>query len=251
MKELARALMAIGAGVVLGAFVAVQLNFFWWLGMPIGGVVAYLVCDWPGVVRAARHAWKYTVGITKEDWKAIGWLAVASASLATTCMVATFLFLLLAVRGKLGHLPDIFSWLEMWLGAWLFYVALMCLIDKLYRRDEQEESRRIAELLNPFKIFLWWPIKVFVVVLCFLPTALAAIGRFIKVIGRFIWRTLVMVHSEARLFCLVDAAIGVAVFHYTGNNLLAGLAIGEALGVIGHILILHRRAAETKGAAPA
>jgi len=255
MKELARALLAIGAGVILGVFVAAQFNFFWWLGMLAGGLTAYLVCDWPGVVRAAKHAWKFTLGISKEDWKTFGWLAIAASSAATTCTAAVFLLVLFAARFKLEKvLMDIPSWLSMWALCGVLFIVLPFIDNVNSHANRLEKNIQVAKLFNPFKIFIYWPVLCliwFFRLLTRIPWALVAIGRFVKVASRFIWRTLVMIHSEARLFCLVDAAIGVATFHFTGNNLLVGLIVGEALGVIGHLWLRHRQALETKGGAPA
>lgn len=253
MKDLARALTAIGAGVVLGAFVAAQFNFFWWLGMIAGGLVAYLVFDWAGVIRAVGHIWKYTAGITKADWKALGWLAAAALSISATTTAATFLLSLPAVRVEFSRLPGVLDWLSIFSVGVIFYMCLMGLLarDAGGLQGKQEEYVWVCKQLNPFQLFVCWPIRGFVGLLSRIPRALAAVLEFIKAVGRFVGRVFMMIHSEARLFCLVDAALGVAVFHYAGNSLLAGLAAGELAGVLGHLWVRRRQAAEIKGGAPA
>ena len=62
----------------------------------------------------------------------------------------------------------------------------------------------------------------------------------VKIIGRFIKTVFVLVHSNERLLCMVDAAIGVAVFHFTGNNIFLGMLAGGVLGVVNYEIISVR-----------
>lgn len=50
----------------------------------------------------------------------------------------------------------------------------------------------------------------------------------------------IAIHSSERLLCMVDAAIGVAVFHFTGNNIFLGMLAGGILGVINYEIVSVR-----------
>ncbi len=58
--------------------------------------------------------------------------------------------------------------------------------------------------------------------------------------GRLVKTVFILIHSNERLLCMVDAAIGVAVFHFTGNNIFLGMLAGGALGVINYEIISVR-----------
>jgi len=50
----------------------------------------------------------------------------------------------------------------------------------------------------------------------------------------------VLIHSNERLLCMVDAAIGVAIFHFTGNNIFLGMLAGGVLGVVNYEIVSVR-----------
>ena len=117
-----------------------------------------------------------------------------------------------------------------------------------------ETWRFFVRHLNPFHALVYYPIYGVVVgvakvwkarkeIVIGIIIGAASTFRFlwfcIKSVGFFLWKFFKIIHSDIRLLCLVDAAIGATVGYFYGNPLL-GAAIGGPLGWLNFELVSKR-----------
>lgn len=221
---------ALGGGV--GAFVALQMwQPFWWVGMLVGGLVGYLAYEFSEVRRAVSLAWRETTGWrpNMEWWRA---------------------FLRLLPNSVLG-LPSVFFVPFFSLFAWTFdatevagnvltfgflsfiFVMLSVRItnDTIARvragkMDIYEAVQETREL-NVFRVYFWVvPCAIGKGVWLTVTRGPGWVAKGIVVIARFLWQVFLLIHSEMRLLCGLDAAIGAAIGYWLGNALIGAIAGG-------------------------
>lgn len=76
---------------------------------------------------------------------------------------------------------------------------------------------------------------------------------FIRVVSRFtarfIWQVFIRIHSEMRLLCMADAALGAAVGYFAGSAIIGALA-GGVFGLVNYAVVT-KRVLEPRGLLPA
>ena len=218
---------SLGAGI--GAFVALQLNqYLWWLGMIVGGVIGYLSYDFKAVINAIPMAYKAVKGWKprKENVLAAVY-GIFWALLWVLCLIpiSFFSFVSLEIQGTLSLF---------WMICLLFSLGISA--NKLY--DIEENDKRIFCLLklwNPFSFTFYgfygmtkmsvWCIK--------------RIPDLLRFTGQFLKQLFILIHSEIRLLCGIDAAIGAGIGYFAGNAIV-GVLIGGIFGVINYKVISQK-----------
>ncbi len=252
---------ALGAGI--GTLIALSTGLHrWWIHLPVGllvgGIVGYFSYEWRTVVRAIPRAARWAGPHFMEElsyardflrrhrptwrgaWTVLSRLAAGVAAEATGASV----LLGMAFLGEIwnppeGTLPDkimsgvlvFFIITGLGSGLWTFQVLMT-------ERVDAKKSWRWAFFLSPIGVAL---LMLRGIVWCVLHVPAAA--RFL---GRFAWKLFLLVHSEERLICGVDAMIGAAVGFLAGRTLvppsavLIGALAGGVLGVANYEIVTRR-----------
>lgn len=226
---------AFGSGI--GALVALSLwQPIWWLGMLVGGLVGYLSYEFKAVIAAIPMAWRVATTQAQritwaKTWETItliiAFLTTAVTMMTPPILVTWFAFAVhndyqgLAAVGMLGIMfstvgSGVFAGtqiLEKRMGLGRFILRYNILTAYAYI---------LAQLL------LWAARVVMRIPI--------AIGVAAIVGGKFFWNLFIEVHSDIRLLCGLDAALGAAVGYYFGNALIGAL-VGGVFGVVNYKVI--------------
>jgi len=104
--------------------------------------------------------------------------------------------------------------------------------DRSERLNDLEEARKELLLYNPIRVYgylvpkgIWW-------------TAVR-LPSGVKAAGRFVWLVFCEVHSDVRLLCGLDAAIGAACGYFAGSVLI-GLISGGVMGLVNFEVVSKR-----------
>ena len=244
-QKTVKVFLASGVGAFVGSLLALQLSsHVWWLGLCAGFLVGYLSFESRKVAAAIPTAWRAAMAWKSDLWpvRAFFRLVVPSASVAATITVGIFVWDEIR-RGRFE------LWPELWLAILLVFAFAMVwalVTCACWVRCSQGESRRDQRLAqwehnmlraNPFRVYLWVIPKW---ILYTLPMGIAkaifAGAVWLKRIGlpvtlRFCRELFYLIHSEERLLCGVDAAVGAAVGYFAGRALI-GMIAGGIIGVV-------------------
>ena len=240
-------------GAFVGALIALQVGgALWWIGAIAGALVAYLGYEIKPLALAARKTTALTAvalasGVKnwrlpdKEQWRRFWrrlWLTWSGAALLMFCLVS-WAFLLLGLAA--GHSGVSWKWADFVgcgatfaLGVFIFSVIGMT--EGLEGAEFFRQSmKKLLIRGNPLAVtFYLLKACFFVSKVCFyLLRALPWLVIFWTVV---FFR---LIHSEARLVCALDAALGAAIGYFAGNAAIGGLA-GGILG-LGHFWLARRR----------
>ncbi|MFH0906821.1 MAG: hypothetical protein V1829_01040, partial [bacterium] len=114
MKNTAKAFIACIFGAFIGGVIALQLHLYlWWIGMFVGGAIAYLAYDFKQVISAIKTAWKEVIeywpskeGIIKKlckitvfvsEFSSLAWVSIIAIALASSCKPPVVYTMLMAV----------------------------------------------------------------------------------------------------------------------------------------------------------
>lgn len=236
MNKSGKVFLACSLGAFIGSIVAFQLGqLTWWLGSLVGGLIGYIAYEFENIPHSVSSAWKY---------------AKIPAH---------------AICSKLSrkNLKDGFS-MGSWMAFWMLFVATMapsgpstsssnvslaifCLVIcyffglflSLTSFEEIDGSKMTAMLWKyaslPAIVFYWIPVGIY----RFVKTVVLGTPRVVVVACRFFKHLFVLIHSDVRLLCGVDAAIGAAVGYFFHNPVLGALA-GGLLGILNYEVVSKR-----------
>ncbi len=251
MKNL-QIFIAVSLGIMIGMIISYSVQpAFWWIGMIVGGTVGYLSYCFREVCQAVR---KVGQAMIKPNFRN-GLLMVIVGFVAIVWFVGAFMvpgmllivFLLESFSDDPVFLCMVFA--RLITIAWLI-IAGGCGFQFMMdiTGDAIDGSRwrylwKSILFLNPITLVTYWPIRV----LCALAEEIADnIGSALAWIGKFTLAVLVEIHSQERLLCLLDAALGVAIGHFRfleqPDFILLGAcaAVGGLFGVAHYELISKR-----------
>lgn len=231
---------AIGAGI--GTFVALELSrYFWWLGVLLGGFVGYIAYEFKKVISAIQTAYKTTTNWKpdKKYWAAFSkryfWFLVIGALSFLTIMTAPIV--LSAVQGSLSWEdligPGTFAVLMILMGLGFFCLPLDGIIcedfDKIFTINTIKYCNPLSVYFYWFPRGLWWLTRKisFVAVMS------------VKFIFRFAKTLFILIHSDIRLLCGIDAAIGTAIGYLAGSAII-GFFAGGIVGVLNYEVVSKR-----------
>jgi len=230
---------ALGGGI--GTFVALQLNtYFWWLGLIAGGFVGYIGYDIKAVALAIPEAWHRTSHYfgDKQKRAKVFWISIACISFLSTFAVFNCLSWLANFPSGDKAQERLFM-----LNIMLFLITLLGFVFRSmlpFESDVVKNAKRLVFFLSPPAYFIYWPFKFAVLVF---QEFLMPIWEMIKSIPggfiglcKFTKTVFVLIHSEFRLLCMLDAALGAGIGYWFGSALIGALA-GGAFGVFNYQII--------------
>ncbi len=230
-KQLQKVFVACALGAFIGSLVALQLNhYFWWVGLFVGGLVGYFTYEFKEVLRAIPEAWR-TVTSWRPDfeyWKALGKASIYSTIFFSVITVPfAMLFLLISEIGvAVAYL------LLTPLAGLLMARSVLCGCGREKYQSKVQEQRKLARH-NALFVYFWYLPKL---TLKGVWWTVLHIPAGIVLLSCFIWQVVKLIHSDERLLCGVDAAIGALVGYLVGNALIGAL-FGGVFGVANFELV--------------
>lgn len=222
----------IGAGI--GALTALQINgYFWWLGLLVGGLTGYLSYEFKKVLGAIPRAWRAV-----SSWRP-NWRSARAGFLITGVMVSWFT----AFYGLLGLLDSIKTSISViiFMGFVTLLISLVVGINFLFIKEDEEEIdwKPFWRYNSVYVCFYHLPIWTVKGIIYIVPRTPKFIWKVIIVLAQFIKTLFIMIHSEIRLLCGVDAAIGAVIGYLTGNVIVGAFA-GGLFGVLNYEIVSKR-----------
>jgi len=224
--------LACAFGAFIGALVSLKIRHnFWWAGMIGGGIIGYFSYDFKKSIQAFKAAGKAVSG--EPFWNGVKIFCTGfSVALAIISILSPFIYLLRYCEKGAMELAILAALLV------LIIFPIFALkersencpahrerpeqygIDCCRRhvRDDVKNGLSLALKRNIFTVYLYH------------------IPRFILL---FIFHFLKFVHSDIRLLCGLDAAIGAAIGYYVGNPIIGAFA-GGVFGVLNYEIVSKR-----------
>ncbi len=246
---------AIGAGI--GAFVALQLSvFFCWVGFLLGGLIGYLSYEWKAVIQAIPRALRATINyrLPKEFWK-ISW-GLLFCFFAVLVLVANMLSWLVVGAGSVklycvlfGPLGDF--WIAILSIATVLPFAIFGVGSLLIGLEDRLTVQKLTKWLYRVSVptvlfwhlpritasYIWFGIRKspkVLLVSCLLPLFLIYLALV------FLKNLLLLIHSQLRLLCGVDAMIGAMIGRFYGvgmEGVLLGMLAGGFFGLFNYVVV--------------
>lgn len=225
-----------GAGI--GTLVALQMNpFFWWVGALVGGLVGYLTCDFKEVARSVPCAWhRASSWRPSENLKGIVLWIITIFFLGLFCW-GSLTTLLVFWLNPIPRTPEailFFSPLFMGSGHALWgFVIFVQGMEMLQGANHRECARWALRETNPITVLFWhlprgcWGAMKW--------SAMVAIPDAV----RFLRELFFLIHSNIRLLCGLDSALGACAGYFFGDALISAVA-GGLFGVL-HYKLLPKR----------
>lgn len=240
---------ACALGAFVGSIVALQVShLFWWIGAIAGFVVGYLSYEFKEVIQAMKIAagkvfgWKPDKAKLKLFLRFWFWFSLVLMTVVVgNLIVLSGAFLLLHET----EASDVFFMLALWEFVFCQIVISLIACHRARRRIRMRvnEAALFLELSwkgNPIAVYFYWlPCLIIRLISWITKKALAiaaAIPALTVKVAQFLWETFVLIHSDIRLLCGLDAAIGVVIGYFTVNALIGALA-GGLFGVLNYHLI--------------
>jgi hypothetical protein len=245
--------IACALGGFIGSLIAFHAGVFWPVGLVVGALVGYISYEFEKIPAAIQQAWNEVIG-WRPDWKKIrcvlatgclgflggtcfGMSAIAILSGILCLMeggVALFLFMFLDSHELLVALSIGFV-LASSIGLLIAFFAATT--DAERARDENGFSVGLIKYTNPVSAAFWICYGILVLGIW---KGVPACARFLwkgaRLLSRFAVRAFVLAHSDMRLLCAIDAAIGVYVGYRFGNPIAGGL-VGGLWGLVNYYLM--------------
>lgn len=249
MDRTMKVFLACALGAFVGALVALEVNgYFWWLGMLAGGLVGYFSYEFKNVIAAIPRAWRAATSWRPdvEWWRRFVWMwSYVFLFWTGICVPFGFLFGLAVMKeGQLSYFVTVTAFgvvIPALTGA---LAALLAAEHPTKLWAEHYASIREGGIRwNIISLLFWQLPRGFWWLIRHAPAgagiAVSDISFVTVVVGRFFWAFFKLIHSDERLLCGLDAAIGAGVGYLAGNAALGALA-GGLLGVINYELVSKR-----------
>lgn len=241
--------LACGLGALVGTLVALALGAHWWLGLFAGGIVGYLAFDLRAVLLAIPAAWRATAAIfpSINDLKLrmlIGFWLV--------CFVTYF-----ALWIGMVVLPILRLFTSSWgsglvgygivVGLFSVYFGLSAMISPQSGEEMRWRGKKsLEELESSFrdevKTMIFEEFTPVVigrgVLFCIVRIPRAGLS-VVRGICLFLWNLYLSIHSNLRVLCLVDSAIGTFLGYLLGSALAGGL-IACVWGILNYEILAKR-----------
>ncbi|PIR06772.1 MAG: hypothetical protein COV55_02260 [Candidatus Komeilibacteria bacterium CG11_big_fil_rev_8_21_14_0_20_36_20] len=236
--------VACALGALIGSIVALQMNpYLWWIGLLVGGLTGYLSYEFKAVIAAVPKAWN---AASWRPSKEVKW-----ATVAFICVYISIVSIVLGIailnpipkREVLIAKPDIllYSFLGL-MTSLVFLIGLtITLIEQPKLKNNITKSfQLIALYCNPISVATFLPLWCLYKFITHLPAMIAFIFKtgwsIICTLGRFIKFLFLLIHSDIRLLCGIDATIGSGIGYLTGNVLI-GMVAGGVFGVLNYQIV--------------
>jgi hypothetical protein len=258
-RQSAKVFLAVAFGSYLGGLVGLEISaMFCWVGILLGGAAGYLSYEWKAVIRAIPQAYRAVNEnvFPKHYLRCLKWISFASLNLS---VYFVFFFLFLAATQLKGEdrVIDWFSLEVFWLAGLLIGILwpVLAVVIILANNDDlrqfsyypEMENRRITEdwkkralLSFPPAILVWHLPKLLIFLARKVPWFVGGcrlVAREWSVFwAKFFWQMFLLVHSEMRLLCGVDAMLGSAIGFFAGSAIVGALA-GGLFGVFNYLVV--------------
>lgn len=240
-------------GGCIGSVVALEVSkYLWWVGLLVGAAVGYLSYEFKEVVRAIPLAWHRVMHWhpDRKFWKNFGYFFFRICSVYATFLFGFFILMYSIVAMSHADKKEmVYLFVNMFVLTSLTLSAATALAIGWSTRLEEEVQRNRRELktllykANPIIVYLYYVPKYTAIgiwfVVCCIPYFFVSIGRGFAKLGLFVWTVFKLIHSDIRLLCAVDAAIGVCVGFFLGSAIFGGLA-GGLWGVLNFEILSKR-----------
>lgn len=234
MKE--KIFVACFLGALIGALTGINLQIGWFGGGVVGFVVGYITYDFRRVASTTKAVagevyeeisnWRPD----KQRWIAVTMYLLSSARMGFT--IALPLVLWMSLRGaEFGSLLVIALMIPM-----LFLVMSAAAVEDERSTEELRSMARTIPAQNPIKFWLWTTPKWIIMRAIRILTLIFGV---IRRIPRFVVGVLRLIHSDMRLLCATDAAIGAVIGTIFGSPILWAL-FGGVFGVANYELVSKR-----------
>ncbi len=237
MKRTGKMILSAVFGALIGLIIAFAVDrLYWWVGMLAGGVVGYLSYEWRVVLRAAIELitsreklaviGRKMAAITTVLCWAGGWGAVAAYPI---------------IFVDCGPPRGPFAVLLAGIGVvWAISVAALSVVFLLAAivgddfesdGDSQKELKFIFFSSSLVAIFVMLPYMLYLFV-----KELPKIG---KEFGRFVWKLLLLIHSDDRMIVGFSALLGTA-GGYVAKSFIIGATVAAASVVFARYVVADR-----------
>ncbi len=244
---------AFGAGA--GTLVAFEMSIsFWWVGLIAGGLTGYFSYEWRQVIAAIPAAYRAARGwkATKHYWQAVGYETFLSMVVIPMILTMVILPLMISVK------QDFFIALNesafilcviMGMTGFFSLVEVMALtkVDDTNLLSVARNFRYMIYIFFPPVVLfwhlprgMWWVVKWLPGAI--MPTSVAfvrSVVALVRFLSRFSWQFFLLIHSERRLICGVDAMLGAAVGYYVGSAIVGAVA-GGVFGAVNYAVVTER-----------
>ncbi len=247
MKTTAKVFMACFIGAFIGSLVALQLRHnWWWVGMLAGGFTGYLSYEFqqvrlavPMAFKAAR-VWKLNPSGSWLFWKAIMLKSVVNYMFSFWLFVVVFIGAFFLDHREWTLFGVVFGLLLITaLGGTGITIMFTLILEnpRKYLETVEKIEASIKDSLETIHDFS--PLNVAreslaVIIWLWTHTPIAA---------AFIWKLLriffILIHSDIRIICGLDSALGAAIGYFCGNAIVGALA-GGVLGVFNYKIISQK-----------
>jgi hypothetical protein len=250
---------AIGAGI--GSFVALEVSaMLCWVGFLLGGFVGYLSYEWKEVVRAVPKAYRIAAGYRLPAgylkffvWDVFLWFNIAFLS---TILLACIIESGRSTTGehlsfKASIIVGGFVWFFSVLlsGGAVLNIAYYSMkspisYDGQLLKDEIETTRQFA-LCTFLPCIFFWHLPCGIVFVAkrtpsfsvwFFNGSLLVAREWGSFLKKFLWNLFLLIHSEMRILCSIDAFIGTVIGYFAGSALMGAL-YGGIVGVFNFLVI--------------
>jgi hypothetical protein len=270
-----RIFLACAFGATIGTLVALNSNpNFWWVGLLAGAVTGYVTFDIRAILVAIPEAWEKArpemespalIRRAMEIWSACLVTAVSSGFLVML-LFWNFLFWMFRLMDE-----SVATWtvapstLALVLSIFLSALHAALLLSQAFERAAEDltirnkchiawrkkEERQLMLAYNPVTLFILWPAAVlWRTVLFLIPLApkvsidlvkgcVQAARAVITCIPVFTRHLFILIHSELRLLCACDAAIGAAI-GFAAGSVITGALAGGIFGLLNYEVVSKR-----------
>lgn len=254
MKNSARIFVVCFVGACIGTFVALEIHpLFWWVGTLVGAGIAYFGFNLKEVGVAMKTAFRRTVAWRHNTVYWIYWregfvFAMNIWSTILAGMILVFLFFTSCGLGVTNVTTFIFSAEYVLINASVILSCVaFCVIFSFLNAFDYASKRNGMKgpytFPNVIRVYFWIVPRAIFTGLMWLvkqsPKGVEKIVLFVVWAKSFFVTFFLLIHSELRLLCAVDAALGTAIGYFAGSILIGAIA-GGVLGVVNYEVVSVR-----------
>lgn len=254
--------LACALGAMIGTVISLKINdHFWWVGTIVGVITGYLSYEFPKIMQAVPTAWQKAKemslkprGLKNGEDKRVARLLLGVIGICLLNVLAISSFQVYFFGGP--HIPNTNNMVEynglvrtllltlasLWIFVEITSIALILVFTavllQIFFISGVEVNKNI-DFMNGYKNiikygnFIVFPIWV----------TYHTIRLFVSLIytcARLIWHffknLLLLIHSEARLICGLDAGIGSVIGYLYGSPIIGAL-FGAIFGIANYYIV--------------